>query len=135
MFRLPFETRPWTVTAVKGTMIMARRGPETVTRNAAFFKRLPQAEPIENDKDSTDEWAGSDVDTAGPESTSREAESASEHHTIHPTVEQMQSQPTEATAPNQSAEEIQVSDRSGRGRYMLRHNPGRSRRYADYACD
>ncbi|KAJ1175173.1 hypothetical protein NDU88_000464 [Pleurodeles waltl] len=40
-FRLSFEAQPWTVTAVKGTIVTANHRFETVTQNVAQFKRLP----------------------------------------------------------------------------------------------
>ncbi|KAJ1101188.1 hypothetical protein NDU88_006260 [Pleurodeles waltl] len=40
-FVLPFEKDPWVVSEVKGTMITATRGQETVTRNILFFKKMP----------------------------------------------------------------------------------------------
>ncbi|KAJ1186422.1 hypothetical protein NDU88_003203 [Pleurodeles waltl] len=38
-FRLLFEPLPWTVSRVKGTLVTARRGDESLMRNVSFFKR------------------------------------------------------------------------------------------------
>ena len=38
----PFEPIPLVVTQKKGSMITARRGPQTVTRNSSFFKKSPR---------------------------------------------------------------------------------------------
>ncbi|KAJ1143533.1 hypothetical protein NDU88_009841 [Pleurodeles waltl] len=39
-FVLPFEKDPWIVSDVKGTMITAKRGPESITRNISFYKKV-----------------------------------------------------------------------------------------------
>ncbi|KAJ1172703.1 hypothetical protein NDU88_004547 [Pleurodeles waltl] len=38
-FLLPFEKDPWVVSDVKGTMITAKRGSESITRNISFYKK------------------------------------------------------------------------------------------------
>ncbi|KAJ1136658.1 hypothetical protein NDU88_003073 [Pleurodeles waltl] len=37
-FMLPFEKDTWVVSAIKGTMVIAKRNQETITRNISFFK-------------------------------------------------------------------------------------------------
>jgi predicted ABC-class ATPase len=37
-----YDPRPYIITAVKGTMITARRGERSVTRNSSFFKPIVQ---------------------------------------------------------------------------------------------
>ncbi|KAJ1145148.1 hypothetical protein NDU88_011440 [Pleurodeles waltl] len=39
-FVLPFEKDPWIVSDVRGTMITAKRGPESITRNISFYKKV-----------------------------------------------------------------------------------------------
>lgn len=36
----PYQTQPYEIIVIKGTMITARRNTETITRNASFFKLL-----------------------------------------------------------------------------------------------
>ncbi|KAJ1211271.1 hypothetical protein NDU88_006632 [Pleurodeles waltl] len=42
-FLLPFEKDPWVVSAIKGTMITAKRNHETINRNILFFKAFHMA--------------------------------------------------------------------------------------------
>ncbi|KAJ1173292.1 hypothetical protein NDU88_005128 [Pleurodeles waltl] len=42
-FLLLFEKDPWVVSAIKGTMITAKRNQETITRNISFFKTFRMA--------------------------------------------------------------------------------------------
>ncbi|KAJ1103622.1 hypothetical protein NDU88_001043 [Pleurodeles waltl] len=37
-FMLPFEKDSWVMSAIKGTMVTAKRNQETITRNISFFK-------------------------------------------------------------------------------------------------
>ncbi|KAJ1144878.1 hypothetical protein NDU88_011172 [Pleurodeles waltl] len=39
-FVLPFEKDPWVVSDVKGTLITAKRGPESITKNILLFKKI-----------------------------------------------------------------------------------------------
>ncbi|KAJ1216978.1 hypothetical protein NDU88_004576 [Pleurodeles waltl] len=39
-FVLPFEKDPWIVSDVRGTMITAKRGPESITLNISFYKKV-----------------------------------------------------------------------------------------------
>ncbi|KAJ1164552.1 hypothetical protein NDU88_004989 [Pleurodeles waltl] len=39
-FVLPFEKDPWIVSDVRGTMITAKRGPESITQNISFYKKV-----------------------------------------------------------------------------------------------
>ncbi|KAJ1136263.1 hypothetical protein NDU88_002680 [Pleurodeles waltl] len=58
-FRLPFEMTPWTVVRIRGTMVTAKKGQESVTRNIHFFKQYrsdttptaSDASPPHNDSD------------------------------------------------------------------------------------
>ncbi|KAJ1154108.1 hypothetical protein NDU88_006864 [Pleurodeles waltl] len=38
-FRFPFEMMPWTVVRIKGTLVTALKGHESVTHNILFFKQ------------------------------------------------------------------------------------------------
>ncbi|KAJ1132681.1 hypothetical protein NDU88_010985 [Pleurodeles waltl] len=39
-FLLPFEKDPWVVSDVKGAMVTAKRGPESITRNISYYKKV-----------------------------------------------------------------------------------------------
>ncbi|KAJ1170698.1 hypothetical protein NDU88_002571 [Pleurodeles waltl] len=54
-FCLPFEAVPWTVGQVKGTLITAQKGNDSITRNVPFFKwyRSLESPPREDGGDST----------------------------------------------------------------------------------
>ncbi|KAJ1210873.1 hypothetical protein NDU88_006235 [Pleurodeles waltl] len=39
-FVLPFQKDPWIVSDVRGTMITAKRGPESITQNILFYKKV-----------------------------------------------------------------------------------------------
>ncbi|KAJ1191648.1 hypothetical protein NDU88_000964 [Pleurodeles waltl] len=45
-FNLPFESVPWRIVKIKGTMVTAAKGAETITRNIALLKHyLPASHP------------------------------------------------------------------------------------------
>ncbi|KAJ1206954.1 hypothetical protein NDU88_002347 [Pleurodeles waltl] len=55
-FLLPFEKDPWVVSDVKGTMITAKRGPESITRNISFYKKVYASDfPVPIDVSSGDQ--------------------------------------------------------------------------------
>ncbi|KAJ1191727.1 hypothetical protein NDU88_001043 [Pleurodeles waltl] len=60
-FRLPFEVKPWTVTAVKGTMVTVSQGLKKVTRNISQFKRLSLIIPP-GSKDGSSDTTGAQRD-------------------------------------------------------------------------
>ena len=53
----PFDPKPYTVIAVKGTMVTAKRQNHEVTRNSSYFKLIPGhvRDDEQSDNDSTDE--------------------------------------------------------------------------------
>ncbi|KAJ1168632.1 hypothetical protein NDU88_000550 [Pleurodeles waltl] len=55
-FLLPFEKDPWVVSDVKGTMITAKRGPESLTQNISFYKKVYASDfPVPMDVSSEDQ--------------------------------------------------------------------------------
>ncbi|KAJ1124691.1 hypothetical protein NDU88_003140 [Pleurodeles waltl] len=55
-FLLPFEKDPWVVSDVKGTMITAKRGPESITQNISFYKKVYASDfPVPIDVSSEDQ--------------------------------------------------------------------------------
>ncbi|XP_041471780.1 uncharacterized protein K02A2.6-like [Lytechinus variegatus] len=47
-FTTPFDPKPFVVVSTKGSMITARRGKQTITRNASFFKVLDMSLVVDN---------------------------------------------------------------------------------------
>ncbi|KAJ1206282.1 hypothetical protein NDU88_001691 [Pleurodeles waltl] len=134
-FRLQFEADPWTVIAVNGTMVTAKRGAENVTGNISQFKRFSVAYTlVRNGEGSTvaeDLCDPGDIhprpDASGtPEHLAVEGEAASPQRLLGPSWPEPSST---SGSPRQPA------GRSGGGRYHLRHNPSPSRRYADFVSD
>ena len=109
-FRLPFEPRAWKITDIKGTMITAQRGGESITRNVSFFKKhvLPRREEdrAEQQVADTDDPLSSEPELVV--GTSRR--SPSQQPRRHP-------------------------DRNHLTRYRLRAYPSQSQRYRNYVTD
>ena len=52
----PYNSKPYTVSRVKGSMVTATRDGHSITRNSSFFKKIePEAQDIPADPDDDDE--------------------------------------------------------------------------------
>ncbi|KAJ1144906.1 hypothetical protein NDU88_011200 [Pleurodeles waltl] len=141
-FQLPFKAEPSTVTAIKGTMITARRGEEHITRNVSQFKTL--SFPFLSSE------VGDDPPNNGFQSNPEEAALSQELLTLdrcmlgagataglpmpssHPSAAAEKGAWVPKVRMTESEAHPMPSGRPGDGRYHLRSNPDPSRRYAGY---
>ena len=126
-FRTPFEREVWTVAEIKGTMIMVKRNPHTVTQNMSWFKRV-HSNPLRTEDASISESElplpvtseNSPMD-AGPrvDMANTRDQSAIPQEVAGPEV-----RPAETTS--------QAETRIRSQRYSLRPNPAPSQKFKDF---
>ncbi|KAJ1137468.1 hypothetical protein NDU88_003866 [Pleurodeles waltl] len=148
-FKTPFESSLWTVTRVKGTLVTATRGSESVTRNISCFKTYhgdqrdrqgsenDSGQYREDEEDREDEEFRRPSTSAegclmrGPSQT-REGREEDKITALDPPAQIEEGQLTEVPSENSRNEVVQ---QRGMGRYNLRSRTSPPERLKDYICE
>ncbi|KAJ1113595.1 hypothetical protein NDU88_001837 [Pleurodeles waltl] len=134
-FLLPFEKDPWVVSDVKGTMITAKRGPESITQNISFYKKVYASDfPVPIDVSSGDQ----DYDDVMLQSSCLESNGAFIAGDVQNPGGSMEldhgsgDQLVEESIASGLGQVVPITSARGDGPYNLRSRPQCSTRFRDF---